>query len=63
MKKEQKKFGWELAMKDFDDINKLFKIENGKIVAWYCHESDEWVKDGLKCECGTILEVSEFQMI
>jgi hypothetical protein len=63
MKNESKKWGWELAMKSFDDLNDLFKIEKGKIVAWYCHESDEWVKDGFECQCGTVLEVAEFQKI
>ncbi|MDH4122876.1 MAG: hypothetical protein OEV21_02160 [Thermoplasmata archaeon] len=63
MKEEEKKFGWELVMSNFDDLNKLFKVENGKIVAWYCHESKEWVADSFKCPCGTILEVSEFQTL
>jgi hypothetical protein len=46
MKKEGKKFGWELAMKNLDDLNTLFKIEKGKIVAWYCHDSGEWIRTG-----------------
>jgi len=61
MKKEEKKWGWELAMKDFDDLGKLFKIKNGKIIAWYCHESKELVTDSFECQCGTVLGVSEFQ--
>ena len=63
MKNEKKKWGWELAMKDFDDLGKLFKIKDGKIVAWYCHDSREWVTDGFECQCGTVLEVSEFQKL
>jgi len=63
MKEEKRKFGWELVMKSFDDLNGLFKIEKGKIVSWYCHESGEWVEDGFECQCGTVLEVSEFQKI
>lgn len=63
MKEEKMKFGWELVMKSFDDLNKLFKIEKGKIVSWYCHDSEEWVDDGFECECGAVLEVSEFKKI
>jgi len=63
MKKEQRKFGWELVMKSFDDLNSLFKIDNGRIVSWYCHDSKEWIDDGFECQCGTVLEVSEFKKI
>jgi hypothetical protein len=63
MEREEKKYGWELVMKSFDDLNGAFKIEKGKIVAWYCHESKEWVYDGFECQCGTVLGVSEFQKI
>jgi hypothetical protein len=63
MKNEKKKWGWDLEMKSMEDLNKMFKIEKGKIVAWYCFESKEWVDDGFECQCGTALEVSEFQKI
>ena len=60
MKKEKRKFGWELTAKSFEDLNKFFKVEGGKIAAWYCFESEEWVSDGFKCSCGTTLGVGEF---
>lgn len=60
MKNESKKFGWELVARSFEDLSRFFKIKDGKIVAWYCFESEEWISEGFKCSCGTTLGVAEF---
>jgi hypothetical protein len=47
----------------FENLSRLFRIYVGLSPSHYYDESDEWVSDGLECQCGTVLKVSEFQKI
>lgn len=60
MKEEEKKFGWERSVDNFEELNKMLRIENGKIVAWWCFDCEEWVEEEMRCGCGTTLTVGQY---
>lgn len=60
LKEEDKKFGWERSIESFEELEKVFKIENGKITAWWCFDCKEWIEGDLRCSCGTVLSVSQY---